>query len=144
MRPDERSTWPSHQTGNWSSRRLLLIIIIQHYTWGVRGHSPSRLTCTSAPTFYLEYCVFQWMLDCDSCQSAVCSSECWTVTAVRVLCDGVLFFPVNVGLWQLSECCVMECCVPVNVRLWQLSECCVMERCVFQWMLDCDSCHSAV
>ena len=70
----------------------------------------------------MERSVFQWMLDCDSCQSAVwwsavCSSECWTVTAVRSLCDGVLCVPVNVGLWQLSECCVRECCV-------------------FQWMLD--------
>ena len=26
---------------------------------GVRGHSPSRLTCTSAPTFCLDCCVFQ-------------------------------------------------------------------------------------
>ena len=36
-----------------------------------RGHSPSRLTCTSAPTFCLDCCVFQRMLECDSCQSVV-------------------------------------------------------------------------
>ena len=64
------------------------------------------------------------MLDCDSCQSivwwiavctgecwtvtaarvlcdgfsTVCSSECWTVTVVRVLCGGLLYVRVNVGL----------------------------------------------
>ena len=36
---------------------------------GNRGHSlAGRRTCTSAPTFRLDCCVFQWMLDCDSCQ----------------------------------------------------------------------------
>ena len=50
-------------------------------------------------------------------------SECWTVTAIRVLCDGFL-------------------CVPVSAGLRQLSECRVIYFCVFQWMLDCDSCQS--
>ena len=40
-------------------------------TRGVRGHSPSSLTCTSAPTFCLDCCVFQRMLDCNSCLSDV-------------------------------------------------------------------------
>ena len=41
--------------------------------------------------------------DCHSCQSvvwwiSVCSSDCWTVTVVRVICDGFLCVPVTVGL----------------------------------------------
>ena len=51
---------------------------------GVRGHSPSRLTCTSAPTFCLDCCVFQRMLECDSGQSVV-----WWIWS----CSGRHFMP---------------------------------------------------
>ena len=75
---------------------------------GVRGHSPSRLTCTSAPTFCLDCCVFQRMLECDSCQCCVMDSvmQWWAVCAPAS--SRLLVFWILLLAWTSVFCCVMR------------------------------------
>ena len=83
----------------------------------VRGHSPSRLTCTSAPTFGLDCCVFQWVLDCDSCLSDV-----WRIQS----CSGGHGMPLRCLVFS---CFGFFCCLGlVFSTVWCSHHCVHLDR----------------